>query len=139
LCENGKLKIYNKTIRDHKAYGDLSFNDIIRYSSNIGIIKLSRRLDRNAFFAYLRDFGFGEKTGILLPGEAAGVLEMPDKWSGLSQASISIGHEIGVTPLQVALAYAAIANGGTLYKPNIIYQLEGNPRASAAGTAPGGL
>jgi cell division protein FtsI (penicillin-binding protein 3) len=127
FCENGKLKIYNKTIRDHKAYGDLSFNDIIRYSSNIGIIKLSRRLDRNAFFAYLRDFGFGEKTGILLPGEAAGVLEMPDKWSGLSQASISIGHEIGVTPLQVALAYAAIANGGTLYKPNIIYQLEGNP------------
>jgi cell division protein FtsI (penicillin-binding protein 3) len=121
FCENGKIRIGKKTIREaanHK-FGWMSLQNIISKSSNIGSIKIAQKLGEKNFYNYIRKFGFGKKTGIDLPGESAGQLKSQSRWSGLSLASISFGHEIGVTPLQIATAISAIANGGNLVWPHI--------------------
>jgi cell division protein FtsI (penicillin-binding protein 3) len=121
FCENGKIRIGKKTIREagnHK-FGWMSLQNIISKSSNIGSIKIAQKLGEQNFYSYIRKFGFGKKTGIDLPGESAGQLKNHSRWSGLSLASISFGHEIGVTPLQIATALSAIANGGNLVWPHI--------------------
>ncbi len=120
FCKNGKLKLYNHTIRDTKKHGWLSFRKVIEKSSNIGMIKLAKDLAPNTLFRYLRSFGFGQKPGAGLPGEAAGSLAQPGTWSGLSKASISIGQEVSVTALQIANAFAALVNGGHLYRPFVV-------------------
>ncbi|MBD3223389.1 MAG: PASTA domain-containing protein, partial [Caldithrix sp.] len=120
FCEQGRYKIYDRYFRDTKAYGWMSFRRVFEKSSNIGFIKLSEPLNRNRFFKYLKQFGFGSKTGVGLAGEATGLLEPPNNWSGVSKASISIGYEIGVTALQLATAYSAIVNGGYLYRPYVV-------------------
>jgi cell division protein FtsI/penicillin-binding protein 2 len=119
-CENGRYKIYNHYMNDSKKHGWLTFEKVIEYSSNIGMIKLSQQLPANTLFRYLKGFGFGKKTGVGLNGEAGGMLRQPAKWSGLSKASVSIGQEISVTALQIAAAYGAVVNGGYLYRPYII-------------------
>ncbi len=121
FCENGKIRIGKKIIREaanHK-FGWMSFQNIISKSSNIGSIKIAQQLGEQNFYNYIRKFGFGKKTGIDLPGESAGLLQNQSGWSGLSLASISFGHEIGVTPIQIATALSAIANGGNLVLPYI--------------------
>lgn len=121
FCENGKLKIGNANIgeaSDHK-FGWMTMNDIIAKSSNIGVIKIAQQVGRKPFYEYIKKFGFGEKSGLSLPGESAGQLKEQKDWSNLSLASISFGHEIAVTPIQMVSALAAIANGGTLMKPHI--------------------
>lgn len=121
FCENGKFRIGKKVIREaanHK-FGWMSLRDIIAKSSNIGSIKIAQQLGEQNFYNYIRKFGFGKKTGIDLPGESSGQLKKPSRWSKLSLASISFGQEIGVTPLQMAMAMSAIANGGNLMWPHI--------------------
>ena len=125
FCENGRYEIYDVTIHDHEPYGNISFEDVLINSSNIGIIKLANEMDSETMFRYIRAFGFGERSGIELPGEGKGIFSLPSSWSGITKASLAMGHEIAVTPLQMAMAYAALANGGILYKPHIIYQVEG--------------
>ena len=125
FCENGKYELYDITIHDHEPYGDMTFEEVMIKSSNIGIIKLASELDSETMFRYIRAFGFGERSGIELPGEGKGILSLPANWSGVTKASLAMGHEIAVTPLQMAMAYAALANGGILYKPHVIYQIEG--------------
>lgn len=125
FCENGQYKIYDQVIHDHEKYNILTFEQILINSSNIGIIKLAQRLPSEKVYRYLRAFGFGQSTGIELPGEIKGILKLPSDWSGLTKASLAMGHEIAVTPLQMAMAYAALANGGILYKPHIIYKVQG--------------
>ncbi len=120
FCENGRFKIYKHYINDSKKHGWLSFRKVIEKSSNIGMIKLAENLPSPVLFRYLKNFGFGEPTGIGLSGEDGGSLAQPGKWSGLSKASISIGQEIGVTALQITSAYCAVINGGYLYRPYII-------------------
>ncbi len=120
FCENGKLKLYNHTIRDTKKHGWLSFRKVIEKSSNIGMIKLTENLASNTLFRYLRSFGFGQKTGAGLLGETGGSLAQPGTWSGLSKASISIGQEVSVTALQITNAFAALVNGGYLYRPFVV-------------------
>jgi len=128
-CNEGKLKIYKTVIHDHEAYGTLTFEEVLINSINIGIIKLSRELTADNFYRYIRAFGFGQRSGIDLPGEVKGMLKLPSEWSGLSQPSLAMGHEIGVSAIQMVLAYAALGNGGFLYKPHIVYKVEGeSPR-----------
>jgi membrane peptidoglycan carboxypeptidase len=86
----------------------------------VGAIKLGLRLGPERLYRYIRGFGFGSKTDIELPGEERGLLKAPDRWSGISIGSISMGQEIGVTPLQLVSAYSAVANGGTLFQPRIV-------------------
>lgn len=121
FCENGKLKIGKASIGEasnHK-FGWMTMRDIIAKSSNIGAIKIAQQVGRKSFYEYIRNFGFGEKSGLSLPGESAGQLKDQKDWTELSLASISFGHEIAVTPIQMVSALAAIANGGNLMEPHI--------------------
>ncbi len=123
-CEQGKYKLFNKYFRDTKKHGWLSLKKVITVSSNIGMIKMSDVLPSNTFFRYLLNFGFGSQTGIGLLGETGGILENPQKWSGLSKASLSIGYGVGVTAIQLVSAYAALINGGYLYQPYVVDHLQ---------------
>jgi cell division protein FtsI (penicillin-binding protein 3) len=117
----GYIVVGGKRIKDsHKIEEDLSFAEVIQRSSNVGAVKIAFRLGEEKYYDYLKKFGFGEKTGIDFPGEARGILRETVAWSGTSLAAISIGQEIGTTPLQVIRAYAAIANGGLLMKPYVV-------------------
>lgn len=120
-CERGELKLSNgEIIRDIQAYGNLLFAQVLEKSSNIGLIKFARRLERPRFYEYIRSFGFATRTGIDLPAENPGLLQKVDQWSERSLETIAIGQEIGVTALQLALAYGAIANGGVLMAPRLV-------------------
>lgn len=120
FCENGKYKIYDRVIEDVKGYGWLTVHKVIQKSSNIGMAKIAKELNRNLIFQYLRDFGFGMRTGIELPGEASGELKPTAEWSKFTAIGMSYGYGISVTPLQLVMAFAAIANGGFLLKPQIV-------------------
>ncbi len=117
---NGKYITKCRTLTDiHKA-NRLSLADVIKYSSNVGIARFTERLSKRELYETLRDFGFGAPTGISYPSEAGGVLREPRSWSCSSQASIAIGYEISVTPVQLAAAYGAIANDGLLLAPTLV-------------------
>src|SRR5574341_853025 len=122
-CSAGSIKVADRVIRDAHKNGVLTFTDVIAESSNVGTIKVSQRLGRERFFKYITAFGFGRKTGVDLPGEIPGLVKDYRLWSGVSIGSIAIGQEIGVTPLQMAAAYGAIANGGTLMKPYAVAEI----------------
>ncbi|MBV8516058.1 MAG: PASTA domain-containing protein [Acidobacteria bacterium] len=121
-CGNGSITIGNVTIHEHDGnrYGLLSFEDVIVNSSNVGTAHVGLELGRDRFYQWIRRFGFGQRTGIPLPGEASGILRGTDKWTPVSNASIAIGQEIGVTPLQIVRAAAAVATGGLLVEPRIV-------------------
>ena len=122
-CENGRFSYFDILVRDHKEHGQLTFPQIIQHSSNIGIIKVTERLGRSNLYKYTRDFGFGSKTQISLNGEMTGTLRPLKNWSRVSPGQIAMGHEVAVTTLQLAMAYAAVANGGYLVKPRLIHQI----------------
>ena len=120
FCENGIWNFGGRPLHDHKAYGELSVQDILAKSSNIGAAKLAISVGEQKFYEYIRRFGFGERTGIELPGEISGVIRPPQSWSKISITRIPMGHEVGVTPLQMTVAMATIANGGKLVTPRIV-------------------
>src|SRR5256884_3244863 len=120
FCENGVWNYGGSPLHDHHAYGYLSVRDILIKSSNIGAAKLALTVGDQKFYEYIRRFGFGERTGIELPGEINGVIRPPQAWSKISITRIPMGHEIGVTPLQMTSAMATIANGGKLVTPRIV-------------------
>jgi len=119
-CERGAIRIGRARIRDHKPFGLLTASEILQESSNVGAIKIGMRLGEQDLYDYLRRFGLGERTGIGLPGESRGLLREPARWSRVSQASLSFGQEIGVTPLQLVTAISAVANGGRLQPPRLV-------------------
>jgi cell division protein FtsI/penicillin-binding protein 2 len=119
FCENGSKQMRDRIINDYKPFGTLSFEDIIVYSSNIGILKVGEKIGKEKFYKWLKFFEFGEKTGINLPGENQGILRPTSKWSLDSLASISFGQEISVNSLQLLRFVSAIGNGGYLIKPKI--------------------
>jgi cell division protein FtsI (penicillin-binding protein 3) len=119
-CENGSFKYKTITIKDHEEYGTLSFSQIVEHSSNIGIIKVAETLDNETIYSYARKYGFGSRTNLNMTGEAPGTLRKVNEWSDISLAEIAMGHEVGVTGVQLAMAYAAVANGGFLLKPFIV-------------------
>ncbi len=120
FCENGVWNFGGAALHDHRPFADLSVKDILVKSSNIGAAKLALSVGDQKFYEYIRRFGFGEQTGIELPGEISGRIRSPQFWSKISITRIPMGHEIGVTPLQMTVAMAAIANGGKLITPRIV-------------------
>ncbi len=120
FCENGIYRIADKTIHDIHPHGWLDVTNIIKYSSNIGVSKISKHLGKDTFYQYIRKFGFAEETGIRFPIEAAGFVPLPYRCSEHTQSAMAFGQGISVTPLQLAAAYSALANGGLLMRPYII-------------------
>ena len=120
---NGRAIIEGRLITDGHPAKSLTLSDVIRYSSNIGIARLSQRLTPREKYEMLRDFGIGTPTGVPLPAEADGTLREPQRWNRTSGSSIAMGYELAVTPLQLVAAYSAIANGGQLMEPHIIKEI----------------
>ncbi|SRR5581483_203366 len=120
FCENGLWNYGGTPLHDHKPFGDLTVQDILVKSCNIGAAKLAITIGDQKFYEYIRRFGFGERTGIELPGEIPGLIRPPQSWSKISITRIPMGHEVGVTPLQMTTAMCAIANGGKLVAPRIV-------------------
>jgi cell division protein FtsI/penicillin-binding protein 2 len=119
-CYNGVYMIRDRQITDVHPFAQLSFDDIIIHSSNIGAAQIGRRLGGGKYFQTIEKFGFGRRTGIRLPAEENGILNSPQKWSGVSLAFLSFGYEIAVTPLQMAAAFNVLASGGFFIRPEII-------------------
>ncbi|HUF65942.1 MAG TPA: penicillin-binding transpeptidase domain-containing protein [Gemmatimonadaceae bacterium] len=120
---DGVLQLERRVIRDvHKA-PEMTLADVIRHSSNIGIVQFGDRLSQREKYELLRDLGFGTPTGIPLPAEASGTLREPRYWSRQTPASLMMGYEIAVTPLQLAAAYSTLANGGVLIEPQLIREV----------------
>jgi cell division protein FtsI (penicillin-binding protein 3) len=117
---NGTWSVEGRTLHDTHTRGRISVEDALRESSNVGIAMAAQELTPSAQYENLRDFGFGVLTGIELPGEVAGTLRRPSGWTAQSPASLAIGYEISVTPLQMAVAYGALANGGLLMQPRLV-------------------
>ena len=121
-CENGYYAVANRVIHEgnHKRYGMLSVHDIIKHSSNIGTVKIAEKVGKEKFYEYIQNFGFGEKTGIDLPGEANGILRPVEKWTRVDASTIAFGQGISVTGIQLVTALSCIANQGMLMKPFIV-------------------
>lgn len=121
----GPYNFHNiKMIEDSEPYSVLNVKEILAYSSNIGTIKIAESLGKKSIYNQAREFGFGVKTGFDPSTEAVGIFRDPSKWSLSSMYSIPMGYEISSTPLQIAMAYASIANGGFLLKPYIVEKIE---------------
>lgn len=121
-CENGNYAIAGRVIHEanHKRYGILTFPEILKYSSNIGCVKISERLGKEKFYQYIRQFGFGSRTGIDVPGESPGLLRPCSEWTRVDTSNHAFGQGISVTALQLVTALSAIANQGVLMKPFIV-------------------
>ncbi|MBI5203811.1 MAG: penicillin-binding protein 2, partial [Nitrospirae bacterium] len=122
-CSKGAISVGNAVIHDAHKHGVLTFKEVIQKSSNVGSAMLGMQLGKERLYKYAKLFGFGEKTGIDLPGEVSGWIRPPEKWSGMSLGTIAIGQEVAVTPLQILRAYSAIANGGILIKPHVVSEI----------------
>ena len=123
FAENGEYEINGRTLRDVHKMGWTTLAEALRESSNIGIAKMATRLDAREQYETLRDFGFGSPTGAAYPSESGGRLYRPAQWTKMSAASLAIGYELAVTPLQLALAYATLANGGLLVEPRLVREV----------------
>jgi cell division protein FtsI/penicillin-binding protein 2 len=121
FCENGFWEWCK--LHDHHPYAEISVADILVHSSNIGVGKLAAQLGDQRFYEYVRKFGFGERTGVALPGEVGGILHPPHLWSKISITRLPMGQEVAATPLQIVTAASAIANGGRLMMPQIISEI----------------
>lgn len=122
-CSKGAVSVGSSVIHDAHKHGVLTFKEVIQKSSNVGSAMIGMQLGRERVYKYAKRFGFGEKTGIDLPGEVSGWIRLPEKWSAGSIGAISIGQEVAVTPLQILRAYSAIANGGVLVTPHVVSEI----------------
>ncbi len=122
-CELGGITLAGVRIADHKPFGTLAFRDVIAKSSNVGTIKTALRVSNREFYDTIRAFGFGRTSGVDLPGESPGLLLPVERWPALAKAYISFGQGISITPLQLANAFAAVANGGRLLEPYVVERI----------------
>jgi cell division protein FtsI (penicillin-binding protein 3) len=123
--DGGAIEVAGVTIRDHERFGSITFSEVLAHSSNVGAIKVGMRLGKSLYYNYISGFGFGNLTGIDLPGETPGMIRRPKDWSAVSLASLSIGQELSVSPLQMLVAVSAVANGGTLVRPYVARSVTG--------------
>jgi len=119
-CENGSYKIGRNVVHDIKKFGWLSLQQIIKYSSNIGAVKISEKVGPERLYGMFRKFGFGDKTGIDSPGETAGSLSHYKNWTTVDTSSIAFGYGVSVSAIQLIAAVSAIANDGILMKPYFV-------------------
>jgi cell division protein FtsI (penicillin-binding protein 3) len=122
-AEDGSWWQAGRELHDTHTEGLMTIRDALRESSNVGVAKAALPMSPGVQYENLRDFGFGTLTGLELPGEVGGMLRRPDRWTAQSPASLAIGYEISVTPLQMAMAYGALANGGLLMRPRLVREL----------------
>jgi cell division protein FtsI (penicillin-binding protein 3) len=134
--ENGAIEVSGITIRDHEKYGWLTAQEILIHSSNVGAIKIGQKLGKSLYYHYISSFGFGTLTGLDLPGETPGFMRRPRGWSALSLSVLSLGQELSVTPLQIATAFAAVANGGNLVRPHVVRALRAQDESVQRVVAP---
>jgi len=118
-CGNGSINLFGRIIHDHSRYAALSMADVLARSSNIGAINIGLQVGDKNLYQYIRKFGFGKKTGLPLPGESGGMVRPLRRWEKSSIGSVAMGHEIGVTAVQLAQACSVIASGGFLLKPRL--------------------
>ena len=137
-CENGRWQVGSATIHDAEPNGILSTVEVLARSSNICTAKIARRSGKERVSEMLHRFGFGSPSGVDLPGERAGTLRPAAKWGEIELVTISFGQGVTATPLQLAAAYASIANGGTLYKPHVTRRVLDEKGAVIKETAPEG-
>ena len=119
FCENGRIQVASHTIRDVHPHGWLTVAEVLKYSSNIGALKLAEGLGAERFYRYLDQLGFGKKTGVDLPGEVSGTLRPLASWRSIDLAVTAFGQGVSVTGMQLTSAVAAIANGGVLKTPRV--------------------
>jgi cell division protein FtsI (penicillin-binding protein 3) len=131
-CQMGSIVINGMRIRDSKPHGLLSVSDVLAESSDVGAIKIALRLGEDRFYNYIRAYGFGQPTGIELPGETRGLTKPVSRWSKVSIGAISMGQEIGVSPIQLAAMVSTFANDGVWEGPRIVAAT--TPPQSAAQT-----
>jgi cell division protein FtsI (penicillin-binding protein 3) len=124
-CEMGKYTYAGRVIHDTHPYGWLPFSKILQVSSNIGFTKVADKLKKENYYRYIEKFGFGKTTGVDMPGEVAGILRKHETWASIDLATHAFGQGISVTPLQLAMAYAAVANGGFLMRPYVVQRVTG--------------
>ncbi|WP_441000933.1 penicillin-binding transpeptidase domain-containing protein [Fodinibius sp. SL11] len=121
--DDGKMLIHGQWMRDHEPLGTLSFPEVIQKSSNVATAQIAMRLSKDAFYQYARNLGFGTLTNIDLPNEESGRLPKPYEWSQVTLPWMSIGYEVQSTPIQIAQAYAAFANNGTMMRPYLVERI----------------
>ena len=122
-CGRGSITLFGRTIHEaesHRGYGVISMAQVLIHSSNVGAIRVGMRVGQQNLYDYVRRLGFGQLTGIPLPGESRGKVRKPQQWTSTSLASISMGQEVSVTTVQIAQAVSVIANGGLLVKPRLV-------------------
>ncbi|MFC5864078.1 penicillin-binding protein [Acidicapsa dinghuensis] len=126
-CQGGAITFNGRTIHDdqHDHLGVITVEQALEHSSDVAAVKLALRMGRDNFYNYIRDFGFGARSGLELPGETRGLLRRPDRWGATSIGSIAIGQEIGVTPIQLVSMVSTIANGGVYLPPHILMAEQG--------------
>ena len=122
-CQMGSITVAGRVVRDHHAFGNLTIAEALAKSSNVAAIKLGLRVGDREMYEYMRRFGFGAKTNVELPGETIGLVRSVDKWQASSMGSIAIGQEVGVTPVQMAAAFAALANDGVRISPHLVREV----------------
>jgi cell division protein FtsI (penicillin-binding protein 3) len=130
FCENGAYQVGKHVIHDVHRYGWLSFQDVIKVSSNIGATKIGKKLGTKTFYTYIKNFGFGRETGLDLPGEVSGVVWPYHRWGEIEASNICFGQGVTVTAIQMAAALGAICNDGLLMRPRLVRQVldqKGNP------------
>ncbi|UCH63744.1 MAG: transpeptidase family protein [Fidelibacterota bacterium] len=123
-CENGEFAYHSLLIKDTFPSDTLTFSEIIAHSSNIGIVKIAENLGPDLIYKFCYRFGLGARAGIGLPGESPGLLRKPVDWSAVSTGGIAMGHEVGVTTLQLGLIYSSVANGGQLMRPLLVADIQ---------------
>jgi cell division protein FtsI (penicillin-binding protein 3) len=124
-CQMGSIMVAGRLIHDWRPFGILSVREVLANSSDVGSIKVAMRLGAPKFYDVIHSFGIGQLTGIELPGENRGILRPVDNWIASSIGSVAIGQEVSVTPVQIISAISAVANGGMLYKPRIVKEIQG--------------
>ena len=122
-CQMGSITVAKRLIHDHHPFGNLTIAEALAKSSNVAAIKLGLRVGDPTMYDYITRFGFGSRTGIELPGETAGLVRPLNRWQPSSIGSIAIGQEVGVTPLQMAAAFGALANDGVRIAPHLIREI----------------
>ncbi|HJR09390.1 MAG TPA: penicillin-binding protein [Pyrinomonadaceae bacterium] len=123
-CQMGSITLFGRTIHDTHAYGTLTITEALAKSSNVAAIKLGMRLGKERMYDYMMRYGFSQKTGIELKGETRGVVRKPEKWHPSSMGSVAMGQEVGVTPIQMAAAFATIANDGLRVAPHLVKEVQ---------------
>jgi cell division protein FtsI (penicillin-binding protein 3) len=119
-CQMGSITIFGRVVHDSHPHGVLTITDALAKSSNVAAIKLGMRVGNERLYEYIRRYGFGEKTGVELPGETKGILQPVKRWQPTTIGSIPMGQEVGVTAVQMAAAFGAIANDGVRFQPHLI-------------------